>query len=586
MIMKYHRLVSILFSLFFLGSSLSIILTSNPTSNSLINNKPNFAYTPHSYISISSEANLISFPDKSGSGTLNDPYIIEGFEFNIASNEYGISLELIKTLYLTIRNCRFILDPQNLITPYGNGIIVNNCNNINISFNEFITTNKTKSTVGYSEISGINNSVQYNSFQNCSKAIYVSSSFNGYYSHNFINQSRLFGIEYYPLYASSSNSIIKNNTIYGCNEPTNHYQYGNQLGYGIFINGGTNNNGSVLNNNIDYTYTGIQCMDNNNFIENNNVSNCIYGISLNSCKYTIIQNNTLSNNGKGIIASGTEVTICYNLFLNSIVNGYEVSQPSQDIIYGNTFYSIDGLKLCLITFNSAYEYTLPRFYNNHIGNYWCNYETLHPNAGVLTYNNIQYWDEHYDVIGYDLNPDLNNRVDDISADVYPLTNSLINTITHVVPSNNITININTPNIIISWLIEDDTVISLNTIYRIYVNTINNTFRSETYWRSGDNITALIDSTHTGTFDYVLQSWDGLGKSVKTSIRVIINDPNQTSTTTTTDSESSISTTTIIIIVSLIVVGGVIGSLAYYRSRCTSSTSNFTCKYGKKYTKKI
>ena len=72
--------------------------------NSLINSSNINSSIPHAAISIDGNAALIAFPDKTGNGTISNPYIIEDLEIILGGSGYCIEIRN-TNLYLTINNC-------------------------------------------------------------------------------------------------------------------------------------------------------------------------------------------------------------------------------------------------------------------------------------------------------------------------------------------------------------------------------------------------------------------------------------------------------------------------------------------------
>ena len=98
----------------------------NYANNSLNTRNPLPTFTPTTEIDINSNSDLIAYPFKTGSGTIQDPYVISGF--SITSGDYGVRIGN-TTIPLVFHDCYFACEL---------GLSVFNCSNIkidNCSFN-------------------------------------------------------------------------------------------------------------------------------------------------------------------------------------------------------------------------------------------------------------------------------------------------------------------------------------------------------------------------------------------------------------------------------------------------------------------
>ena len=76
-------------------------------SNEFLTDSEITASVVHIPFKISNNSELVSFPDKTGSGTENDPYIIENLEITNNGATAAIGLSNIN-MHLIIRNCTIV----------------------------------------------------------------------------------------------------------------------------------------------------------------------------------------------------------------------------------------------------------------------------------------------------------------------------------------------------------------------------------------------------------------------------------------------------------------------------------------------
>ena len=238
----------------------------------------------------------------SGSGTENDPYIIENWDIS-AENANGIWVEN-TTAYFVVRNC-YVHDGWNngkygiYLDPVINGIIDNNI------------------------------------VENNDSGIYLEYSDNNIISNNIVRKNLYNGIRL----DYSDNNVIYNNTC----------ENNGDDGIELVIS----NNNSILNdfmkNNV---WNGVVLLGscNNNLISSNAVeNNGDYGICLDSSDNNTISGNTVGNNSSdGIYLSGSD----NNLISNNVVkNGYnpsiELDYSDNNLLFNNTMENNhgDGIRL-------------------------------------------------------------------------------------------------------------------------------------------------------------------------------------------------------------------------------------------------
>lgn len=232
-----------------------------------------------------------------GSGTVNDPYIIEGWEID-ASTAHGIKI-VNTTAHFIIRNC--------LVQNGGNayhGIYLHNVQNGQIK-------NTTTSNNNY--------------------GIYLLSSNNNILTNNIVSNNSYYGIHL----GDSSNNTLNNNTV------SYNFFHGIDLeGQGIY--------NTITNNIVSNNGEGIYDWTSYNTIINNIVSNNDIGIHLCDSGSNTITNNTVENNGTGIFLDGPNNVLTGNTVINNSSYGIKVWIYSSNLIYNNYFsnlhnaWDIDG----------------------------------------------------------------------------------------------------------------------------------------------------------------------------------------------------------------------------------------------------
>ena len=234
----------------------------------------------------------------SGSGLINDPYIIENVTIDALSYPHGIFIEN-SNVYFKIRNCvvynaysRGIrlnrvdngIIYNNTSSQNDNGIFINRCNFINIS-NNYVISNS-------------HNGIELNSF--CSSCtvldnVIINNNQNGI----VLRQENLF-------------CNITNNTVIG------------HIYSGIHIQGGSNYNNILFNTVKDNPGDGISIYhsNHNNISVNKLYNNKHFGIAIiEENSNNIISQNTMIGCGIGF-SKGTVTTITSNFIDNTnLVNG-------------------------------------------------------------------------------------------------------------------------------------------------------------------------------------------------------------------------------------------------------------------------
>ncbi len=220
---------------------------------------------------INENADFANFTNE-GNGTINDPYIIEGFDFTS-----GVS----NLIYIENINTSFVL--QNVLlngtgSGIGNGVTL-----VNVS-HAILANNSINSCVRGIEIQGdsANNSVIHNNIEECDYGIFLDSVENNSLLSNLARYNYIAGFQI----QNSNNTFIEGN-----------YAKDN-LGVGFFLwycgnqtflrNKAYRNNGSGF-----YFFESNNCTLTNNTAYLNNQSG--YYLQQ-SCKYNILQGNTATRN--------------------------------------------------------------------------------------------------------------------------------------------------------------------------------------------------------------------------------------------------------------------------------------------------
>lgn len=256
----------------------------------------------------------------SGSGTWNDPYIIE----NVTIDGQGLDscIEIRNSVkFFIIRNCTLYNSGSNL--DEDGGIKLYSVNNGNCYYNNCSYNNGNGIILSFSN----NNSISGNNVSYNKNGIYFAYTYDhNYISGNTINNNYNYGIRLYSVYKISIlNNRIHNNSdsglsIYNCrhdiikyNDIYNNYYSGMEIqndcrnittsrnvisfnGNGIYFKEGLSN--KIFANNVSFNiHKGITILDSElNDLTKNNVNNNEYGIYLENVNTTHILENSITNN--------------------------------------------------------------------------------------------------------------------------------------------------------------------------------------------------------------------------------------------------------------------------------------------------
>ncbi|GAG99078.1 unnamed protein product, partial [marine sediment metagenome] len=257
--------------------------------------------TPHDRISITSDSEFEVFP---GSGTSEDPYLIDGYNITTTSDE-GIYIRG-TTKYFIIRNCyvdarEYGISIRNVAG--GTATVINNtCDN-----NEY----------GILLWHSVSSTVANNTFTNCGLKI-VEDTIDAYLSHtvenNWVN-GKILG------FYTNLDSTIIDEPVYGqlilvnCTNVTVRDQILNRASIGLFL--------------YSCTYS---------VIINNTCSNNSIGISLQSSGSATVANNTCnSNDNRGLWFSFSgSSTVVNNTCSNNIDDGIYLYSSGSSTVVNNT----------------------------------------------------------------------------------------------------------------------------------------------------------------------------------------------------------------------------------------------------------
>jgi parallel beta-helix repeat protein len=319
--------------------------------------------TSHATIYISDNSGFTS-PDPvngGGSGTENDPYIIENWVIN-ASSAHGIQISN-TTAYFVVRDCVVENGGYSYHGIYldnvVNGKIENcTCSNNAIGIRLYNSSNNTLT----------NNTCFHNRFYGI--ALYYSN--NSLISNNTYSNNNGDGI---LLNSSCNNNLISNNTC------SNNYIHG------IELTGSSNNtlsNNTLSNNIVDSHSNGIYIHDysDNNTVFNNTCSNnSANGISLSVSSNNMVTGNTCQGNGwDGIgLDNSSNNTVTSNTCSNNLDGcGIDLYSSSNNTVASNT---CTGDNYGIWLDNSSNN----NIYHNNIVN----------NATQAYDNGSNYWDDGY-----------------------------------------------------------------------------------------------------------------------------------------------------------------------------------------------
>jgi len=332
----------------------------------------------------------------SGSGTENDPYIIENWDIS-AENANGIGIRN-TTVYFIIRNCVAENGGSSYYGIYFDNVQngrVENCTCSNNRYGIYLYLGSSHNTLTnntcvnnitaainlwFSSINNLSNNTCSNSYY----GIRMDSSSHNTLANNTCVNNGGNGIF---LLSSSDFNILSNNTCKNNGDTgISLYQSPNTLSNNICENNGffgisLDLATSTLSNNtcVNNGHTGIKVYFSTSFsiLENNTCSNNLYGIYLQRFSYNTLSNNTCVNNSCGIF---------FDVYSdNNTITNCTFENNGTGILFGNPYYPSKN--------NSVYN---NNFINNEnqardeCSNYWDN---GYPSGG-------NYWSDYTGIDNY------------------------------------------------------------------------------------------------------------------------------------------------------------------------------------------
>ncbi|MEM3397380.1 MAG: NosD domain-containing protein [Thermoplasmata archaeon] len=271
-----------------------------------------------------------------GNGTAENPYIVEGYEFNGNGGGYALWIEN-TDLYFVLKNCKLWNATFQYTYPYGPAVMLSAVSNATIEHNIL-----TKSKYGVK-------------FQGGCKNIRI--------SENTVTETYfgVFGEDIDASYIKVWSNIVSAN-----NEGVVFYH----------AQQSEIRNNTILLNSIGITLSGGRAiLIAENFVHHN----YYHGISISGASHlNVIRSNIIANNGNcGITIWGDSDsnTIVYNTIADN--NGYGVSiseSSSGNKVYGNNFYRNNGAGKGTNGASQGYDDVGNSWDDGTNGNYWSNWD--------------------------------------------------------------------------------------------------------------------------------------------------------------------------------------------------------------------
>ncbi len=282
---------------------------------------------------------LDAFPNKTGLGTVGNPYIIKDMVIDAGGSGYGISISF-TTKYLTIENCT--------VNGYSSGIYLYAVQNVMVTGNTLVNN-----TEGIQFRSSTGNGIFGNNIRDNYNGIYVYQCTGA----NSISANNITDNENTGITLSNSNGM----TVSG-NNVMNNSVTGIQSGSSVcIISGNSVTNGSyagisisgsyneVSGNTITSSQRGISISSNYNEVSGNNATyNTDYGIIIQGASHNVLDSNNVSCNQYGLYVTSNSInnTISSNHALQNNIHGIFVhlnannNTLSNNVAMDNQFYGL------------------------------------------------------------------------------------------------------------------------------------------------------------------------------------------------------------------------------------------------------
>ncbi len=460
----------------FLVYSLSILPNQIHDSPISIISIPNSMYISHSAIDLNNEADLTAFPDKTGSGTENDPYIISNLA--ITGVVKAIQLDLI-TSHLVIRDC--------YISAIS-GFTIKDCSNIDI-INCTVDGQITSYGIWY---------------DTCTNILALNNTINAFYFGFLLDLCNGLLID---------NNLIDNTTNVGfqsssgltnCNITNNRIFHTSSKGFVIAYPI------RIINNTIGFALIGMQILSGSENIIGNTFYNCDIGLDITGDNQ-IILNNTFHNCTIGLHLIDSQLSeIHYNFFYFNGLSLNNDNSWSNEINYN---YFCSNNETIYYVISGIYYDSL---YFDH--NYYSDYQFQNPNA-THSFVDPTIWDYHYG--SYNIYGNGGGAGYDITYDRYPLIQTPFNLPTTILVSYAnttgypmLTFQEGILGYNITWIGIDDYII--NGTYWVFQNDIE---IMRGVWESNVPITINLDMLIAGDYTYTIRFFDHLSEFQENMVNV-------------------------------------------------------------------
>ncbi|WP_371805208.1 NosD domain-containing protein [Candidatus Lokiarchaeum ossiferum] len=341
-------------------------------------------YEEHEPIYINGDAQLESFPNKTGDGTLVNPYVIQNLAIDAHGTGSGIYILNTHTP-LSIENC--IVSGSDPANSYA-GINIESCSNVTVQYCEVFNNHDGIYLVSCSNCSVINNIA----WGNLAAGIQIHPSTDISITTNQLLNNAMWGMKLNgATFTTIQANIFKDSN--GC---------------GLTLQ--TSNNNSIIQNTFENnTGNGLEISDysNENFISSNNFS-LSGGMVLGNSLSNVFQLNNIEVEGNQFVITSSDLNIIRENYFGPSGDNFVLSYSDDNTFWKNRFVDGESPNSCIENANNNLFYqnsfsnptnafsissSLTFWDNGTIGNYWGDYEEIHPTAT----NNRVVWSNAYDV---------------------------------------------------------------------------------------------------------------------------------------------------------------------------------------------